>query len=118
FVRGPRLAGSPAHLYLLCAAGAAYAIPLLVLAARGQTWAPVALAGLLAVELCVAGVAGQYGPIPTPEAGGLTLFYNPGLTAAFATPRDPPVPPASYPTARPIGTAVVAARRSGGRGQD
>ncbi|HYT29153.1 MAG TPA: YfhO family protein, partial [Actinomycetota bacterium] len=117
FVLGPLLAGAPAHLYLLFAAGAAYAIPLLVLAARGQTWAPVALAGLLAVELCVAGVAGQYGPIPTPEAGGLTLFYNPGLTAAFAKLRDPPIHPATYLTLGSIGRAMIAARRSGDLGR-
>jgi hypothetical protein len=47
----------------------------------------------------------------------LTLTYNPGLGAAFAKLRDPPIHPADYLTPGRIGQALIAARRSGDLGR-
>jgi hypothetical protein len=115
FVLLPVVAGSRVAHYVPFLAGAAVAVPLLALAARGRAWAAPALAGALAVELLVCGIVGQFGPAPGVSAQGLTLVYDPGLDAAFAKLHSPNVDPDAYLTPGPIGQALIAGRSMYGR---
>ena len=109
-VVGPLIAGASFGRYLPFLVGAAYAVPLLVEAARGRTWAAPALAGLLAVELTTLGLVGQFGPTPTTQAQGLTLSYDAGLRSALAPLHTPTIDPTAYLTPGAIGEALIADR--------
>jgi hypothetical protein len=115
FVIGPLIAGASFGRYLPFLVGAAYAVPLLVLAARGRGWAAPALAGLVALELTTLAVVAQYGPPPATQSQGLTLTYDAGLRSAFAPLHQPNVDPGAYLRPGTIGRALIAGRGSYGR---
>jgi Bacterial membrane protein YfhO len=111
----PIIAGSRIAHYVPFLIGAAGAVPLLTLAARGRSWAAPAVAGALALELVVCGIVGQFGPPPGVLAQGLTLVYDPGLDPAFAKLHSPNVDPGAYLTPGAIGRVLIAGRGTYGR---
>jgi hypothetical protein len=108
FVLLPLVAGASVRAYVAFAIGAAYAVPLLYVAARGRSWAGPALAGLVAIELVTFGIVGQSGPPPVTRAQGLTLSYDPGLGTAFAKLHAPSIDPGAYLTMGAIGRTIAA----------
>ena len=113
FVALPLAAGSRMAEYVPLAAGAAYALPLLLLAARGPNWPLVALPALLAVELTAAGLAGQADSVPQATVRGSE--YVSGLGHSFPKFGSPFIDAAEYMQPGPIGATLTAARNEPGR---
>jgi Bacterial membrane protein YfhO len=115
FVIAPLIAGSSLTDYVPFAVGLAYGVPLLLMAARGRSWAPIALAGLVALELTVVGLVAQLGPIPGNSPDRLEEVASSGLGHSFPKFHAPFISPADYLTPGPIGQKLIQARGDYGR---
>lgn len=115
FVVAPLMAGASAGHYVLFAIGAALLIPLLVLAASGRGWAATAIPVAVAVELVIAGLAGQTGPIPVVSADNPQQPSSPGLGVSFPTFHDPWIPPSELTVPGPIGRTMLESVSDHGR---
>jgi hypothetical protein len=109
----PLAAGSPAAPYGLFLAGAVVAVPLLLAAARGRTWAGVALSAAVAVELTTAGLIPL---LSTPPSRAGSIHRGPeAFGHAFGQLRRPSIDPTDYLAFGPIGRALVDSRWAHGR---
>ncbi len=109
----PLVAGARIADYVPLAFGLAYAVPLLLLAARGERWPLVVLPALLAVELTVVGLVAQLGPVPRNVPDRLEEVAGSGLEHSFPKFHAPFISPADYLTPGPIGRALIAAQGPG-----
>jgi hypothetical protein len=115
FVLLPIMAGALASQYLFFLAGAAYAIGLLVVVARGGTWAVSLLPVLLALELTAAGLVQQLGTVPEGVRDRFDRLPRSGLGHSYPSYHTPSIDPADYLTPGPIGRALIDAADRGGR---
>ena len=106
----PIVAGAHVSSYLLLAAGSLATVPLLLSISRGRMWLVTAVPLVLVVELVVAGLAGQGGPVPPSAPDVIEQFAGPGLGHGFATYHTPFIDPAAYTTPDPIARALIEAR--------
>jgi hypothetical protein len=110
----PLAAGSPAAPYGVLLMGTLISLPLLGAAARGTTWAGLALPALVAMELTTAGLIPLVGgpPQPTVPSGDQALGR---FGHSFGQLRPPRIDPATYLTPGPIGRTMLRERAANGR---
>jgi hypothetical protein len=111
----PLAADGELRQYLSFAFGLMYAVPLLVLLARGARWPALALPVLLGVELVATALIAQAGGLPNESPNRLELVSPTGTSLAFPRFRQPTIDPERYLTPGPIGRALIEARESYGR---
>lgn len=110
----PLAAGSPAAPYGVFLAGTLLSLPFLSEAARGTTWAAVALPALVAMELTTAGLIPLVGgpPRPTDQSTGETQGR---FGHSFGQLHPPDIDPATYLEPGPIGRSLLQERGVHGR---
>jgi hypothetical protein len=99
------------------ALGLLFAVPLLILVARGRLRAAIVLPVVVAVELTVTGLVGQLGPAPRNAPDRLEAVASSGLGHSFPKFHAPSIAPADYLMPGPIGRALEAAAASGDHGR-
>jgi len=110
----PLAAGSPAAPYGVLLVGTLISLPLLGAAARGTTWAALALPAVVAVELTTAGLIPLVGGPPRPTGPGGNQAQE-RFGHSFGQLHPPNVDPATYLTPGPIGRTMVRERAANGR---
>jgi hypothetical protein len=122
FALWPLASGALPSRYLLLAAGMALFVPLLLLAGRGAKWAGWLIPPLVAVELSVAGLVGQAGPVHQLEPNRAPVSALPGsrvpsneFGAILPGLERPSISPTAYAAPGDIGRALIAASGDHGR---
>jgi hypothetical protein len=116
FALWPILWGSSASRYVLFAAGTVVLVPLLLLAARGTRWAALLIPALVAMDLTVAGLVGQAGPVHQLQPVLRSVASQPPGSHRPANEfgtilgrlERPAIDGARYTTPGPIGRALIA----------
>jgi Bacterial membrane protein YfhO len=117
YVVWPIAAGNPASQFAFFAVGAAYSVALLWLLRTERVPSVVAfvLPVLLAVELTVAGLIQQRGPVPAETRLRLDRPPASGFGTSFPSYHTPFIDARAYLTPGPIGRALLADRGAFGR---
>jgi len=123
FALWPILWGSSPGRYVLFAGGTVVLVPLLLLAARGTRWAALLIPALVAMDLTLAGLVGQAGPVHQLQPVLRSVASQPPGSHRPANEFGTILPPlerpvigaARYTTPGRIGQALIAKRSLHGR---
>jgi hypothetical protein len=115
FALWPIAWGSPVAPYATFVIGCSVLVPALIAAARGRSWAFVALPLIVALELGTSGIVAQAKPTP---GGALAPEDRPSdrrFGHSFEERQRPAIVPGTYVTAGAIGAELVSSRVDHGR---
>jgi len=115
FGLAPLVAGARLADEVPFAIGLAWAMPVLLLVARGRTRLAAVVPALVAVELTVVGLVAQLSPVAGTGPDRLEAVTTSGLGHSFPKFHAPSIDPAAYLTPGPIGRALIASEQTHSR---